>query len=156
MQLVASWLCHVVAAAAAASAAAAAAAAPPPHIVFVLADDWVRVHEHDHGSLNYSERSGAAVRSGCSRGKRQREGLVRICPAGSKEGATVNVCTNTSLLWCAAQGQYNAGYRGDTDARTPHIDALAAQGLVLERFYVHKWCAPTRSSLMVSVISHMR
>ena len=28
------------------------------------------------------------------------------------------------------------------------MDQLAAEGLVLERFYVHKWCAPTRSSLM--------
>ena len=41
-------------------------------------------------------------------------------------------------------GQFNAGYRGDTDSRTPAVDKLAAEGLVLERFYVHKWCAPTR------------
>jgi arylsulfatase A-like enzyme len=45
-------------------------------------------------------------------------------------------------------GQYNAGYRGDTNSKTPGIDALSRDGLVLERFYVHKWCAPTRSALM--------
>ena len=45
-------------------------------------------------------------------------------------------------------GQYNAGYRGDPASKTKAIDALAAEGLVLDRFYVHKWCAPSRSSLM--------
>ena len=33
-------------------------------------------------------------------------------------------------------GQYNAGYRGDPDSRTPAVDALAAEGLVLERLCV--------------------
>jgi arylsulfatase A-like enzyme len=50
---------------------------------------------------------------------------------------------------CPRLGQYNAGYRGDLDAQTPAINKLAAEGLVLERFYVHKWCVfIQRSSLL--------
>ena len=37
---------------------------------------------------------------------------------------------------------------GNPEARTPHMDALAAEGIVLERHYVYKYCSPTRSSLM--------
>jgi arylsulfatase I/J len=33
------------------------------------------------------------------------------------------------------------------EVATPAMDALAASGLVLERFYVHKMCSPSRSSL---------
>ena len=70
-----------------------------------------------------------------------------LLPAGAAAaapGSKPHICFILVDDW----GQYNAGYRGDTQSRTPAIDSLAAEGLVLERFYVHKWCAPTRSSLM--------
>ena len=35
-------------------------------------------------------------------------------------------------------GHYNFGFRGNKEARTPHIDSLVAQGLILERQYVFK------------------
>lgn len=36
----------------------------------------------------------------------------------------------------------------DSEIRTPHLDALAASGAKLERFYVQPVCSPTRASLM--------
>ena len=72
--------------------------------------------------------------------------LFLLLPAGAAAAAPEkpHICFILVDDW----GQYNAGYRGDTQSRTPAIDLLAAEGIVLERFYVHKWCAPTRSSLM--------
>ena len=34
------------------------------------------------------------------------------------------------------------------DTRTPHFDAAIEQGLLLDRHYVFRWCAPTRSAFM--------
>ena len=45
-------------------------------------------------------------------------------------------------------GHYNMGWRGNKEARTPHLDSLVAQGLVLERHYVYKYCSPTRSAFL--------
>lgn len=35
-------------------------------------------------------------------------------------------------------GHYNFGWRGNEEARTPHIDSLVDQGLILDRHYVFK------------------
>ena len=71
---------------------------------------------------------------------------ARQSPLKTEDGASPrpHICFILADDW----GQYNAGYRGDPQSKTPGIDTLAAEGLVLERFYVHKWCAPTRSALM--------
>ena len=37
---------------------------------------------------------------------------------------------------------------GNPESRTPHMDALAKGGIILDRHYVFKYCSPTRSSLM--------
>ena len=47
-------------------------------------------------------------------------------------------------------GYGNWGYHrpeGFTETITPNLDTLAEEGVVLENFYVHKNCSPTRSSL---------
>ena len=44
-------------------------------------------------------------------------------------------------------GNYELGYHNPR-AITPHIDALAAEGMVLERHYVYHMCGPTRSATM--------
>lgn len=50
-------------------------------------------------------------------------------------------------------GWANAGYHRTpaddphNEVRTPNIDALVATGVQLDRFYVHKFCSPTRSAL---------
>jgi leishmanolysin-like peptidase len=50
-----------------------------------------------------------------------------------------------------AHGPTGADYPqggANPEMRTPHMDALAATGIVLDRFYTYKYCSPTRSSLM--------
>ncbi|MEM9281561.1 MAG: sulfatase-like hydrolase/transferase [Verrucomicrobiota bacterium] len=44
-------------------------------------------------------------------------------------------------------GWNDVGYHG-SPADTPHIDQLVAEGLELDRFYVHPICTPTRAALM--------
>ena len=48
-----------------------------------------------------------------------------------------------------AHGPRGEGYGdGNPEMRTPHMDAHARAGIVLDRVYVYKYCSPTRSSLM--------
>ncbi len=44
-------------------------------------------------------------------------------------------------------GHSDLGFTG-SEIRTPHIDALAADGVVLENFYVQRACSPTRAALL--------
>ncbi len=45
-------------------------------------------------------------------------------------------------------GWKDVGFNGATDIRTPNIDALAAGGAKLDKFYVQPMCTPTRAALM--------
>jgi arylsulfatase A-like enzyme len=45
-------------------------------------------------------------------------------------------------------GYADVGFTGGKDVRTPHIDGLAAEGVVLRQFYVQASCSPTRAALM--------
>jgi len=45
-------------------------------------------------------------------------------------------------------GRYNMGWRGNKEARTPALDALVADGVVLDRHYVYQYCSPTRSAFL--------
>lgn len=44
-------------------------------------------------------------------------------------------------------GWHDVGYHGG-EIRTPHIDAMAKQGIELDRFYTQPTCTPTRIALM--------
>ena len=44
-------------------------------------------------------------------------------------------------------GNYELGFHNPL-AITPHIDALAAEGVILERHYVYHMCGPTRVATM--------
>lgn len=44
-------------------------------------------------------------------------------------------------------GWADLGFRG-SEIKTPHIDKLASEGVVLENYYVMPSCAPTRSTMM--------
>lgn len=46
-------------------------------------------------------------------------------------------------------GWNDVGYHG-SEIQTPNIDSLAADGVRLDRFYVHPICSPTRTALMTS------
>ncbi len=44
-------------------------------------------------------------------------------------------------------GWNDVGYHG-SEIRTPHIDALAREGVVLDRYYAFPQCSPTRAALL--------
>lgn len=46
------------------------------------------------------------------------------------------------------QGYADVGYHGVSGIKTPNIDALAADGIKLENYYVQPMCSPTRTSLL--------
>eukprot|EP00039_Didymoeca_costata_P026999 m.17182 g.17182 ORF g.17182 m.17182 type:complete len:590 (+) comp5927_c0_seq2:58-1827(+) len=53
------------------------------------------------------------------------------------------------LLWVVDdQGFANIGFHNPFNVITPHADSLVKEGLILDRHYTFRWCAPTRSSLM--------
>jgi arylsulfatase A-like enzyme len=35
-------------------------------------------------------------------------------------------------------GHFNMGWRNNSEARTPHMDALVSEGIVLDRHYVYQ------------------
>ena len=45
-------------------------------------------------------------------------------------------------------GYFDVSFKGNPSASTPNLDALANEGLLLNRYYSYKFCSPTRSSLM--------
>ena len=47
-------------------------------------------------------------------------------------------------------GYANVGFNAAAPKEpiTPHIDSLAASGLILDNYYTYKFCSPTRSSFM--------
>jgi len=45
------------------------------------------------------------------------------------------------------------GYLGG-DIQTPHIDALARDGLTITNFYAHPRCSPSRAALLIGRYPH--
>ena len=45
-------------------------------------------------------------------------------------------------------GRNDVGFMGGKEIKTPHLDALAKRGTVLDQFYVQPVCTPTRAALM--------
>ncbi|MCL4120577.1 UNVERIFIED_CONTAM: hypothetical protein GTU68_028558 [Idotea baltica] len=56
---------------------------------------------------------------------------------------------NILIILTDDQGYHDVSYYGTKDIRTPHIDALAADGIIMDNFYANcPVCSPTRASLM--------
>jgi arylsulfatase A-like enzyme len=56
---------------------------------------------------------------------------------------------NIILIMTDDQGWFDAGFNGNTEIRTPHLDFLASNGIVFDRFYsASAVCSPTRASLI--------
>lgn len=45
-------------------------------------------------------------------------------------------------------GRQDCGFMGGKEIKTPHLDALAAKGTILDAFYVQPVCSPTRAALL--------
>lgn len=55
---------------------------------------------------------------------------------------------NIILIITDDQGYGDLGFHGNPVLKTPHLDRLAEESVILERFYVSPVCAPTRASLL--------
>lgn len=55
---------------------------------------------------------------------------------------------NIILIMADDQGWGDLGMNGNTDIKTPNIDALAKNGASFENFYVQPVCSPTRAELL--------
>jgi arylsulfatase A-like enzyme len=67
--------------------------------------------------------------------------LLGLASIGCSESPKPNVL----VIIADDLGFADVGYRG-SEIRTPTLDALAASGLRLERFYAHPFCSPTRAA----------
>jgi len=62
---------------------------------------------------------------------------------------------NVVLVMADDQGWGDTGYNGHPELKTPNLDALAAGGLRMDRFYTaHFNCSPTRASIMTGRHPH--
>ncbi|MFY0687225.1 MAG: arylsulfatase [Cyclobacteriaceae bacterium] len=67
---------------------------------------------------------------------------------GCSATETATAPPNILLIITDDQGWGDVGFHQNDTIRTPRLDALADESLVLERFYVSPVCAPTRASLL--------
>ena len=76
-------------------------------------------------------------------------GLLSCClslaPVGAKEASRPNII----LMMCDDLGWGDVGFNGGTTIRTPHLDAMAGEGMRFARFYsAAPVCSPTRGSCL--------
>ncbi|MGB2560966.1 MAG: sulfatase-like hydrolase/transferase [Akkermansiaceae bacterium] len=76
-------------------------------------------------------------------------GLLLVCPAASEaEPAADPPKPNIILVFIDDMGWADFSCFGNKDAATPHIDALAVEGIAFEQFYVNSpVCSPSRVSI---------
>lgn len=56
---------------------------------------------------------------------------------------------NIILIMTDDQGWFDVGFNGNKTIKTPHLDKLAARGVILDRFYsASAVCSPTRASVV--------
>jgi arylsulfatase A-like enzyme len=78
--------------------------------------------------------------------------FVLACPAFAADSTDR---PNVVLIMADDQGWGDTGYNGHPELKTPNLDALAAEGLRLDRFYsAHFNCSPTRASVMTGRHPH--
>lgn len=75
--------------------------------------------------------------------------------AASVDGPSRSEKPNIVILFADDLGYGGLGVQGDTEAVTPHIDALAAGGVRLTDYYAnHPVCSPSRAALLTGVYQH--
>jgi arylsulfatase A-like enzyme len=73
--------------------------------------------------------------------------LSALAACNSSPPATMSAAPNVVIIIADDMGWADVGFHG-SEIRTPAIDALAAEGVTLNRFYAHPVCSPTRGALM--------
>ena len=72
-------------------------------------------------------------------------GLSSCSNTGGKDQATPNFI----LILSDDLGWNDVGFNGNTEVRTPNLDRLASEGIILNRFYAASAvCSPTRAMTM--------
>jgi hypothetical protein len=143
----------VVAIAVIAPAAVGGSSTPAPNVLFILADDLVRLHLSASsrifiGCLCLQPAAAAAACHCCIRSPASDLRAVDITPPMAAPVA----------LWLACvQGFADLGYSSVTDeVDTPTIDGLAASGVKLGSLYTWNWCAPSRGAIMYALLVLLR
>ena len=78
-----------------------------------------------------------------------------LAPLAALHAADTLVKPNIILVMSDDQGWGDTSYNGHPELKTPHLDAMAAAGLRLNRFYTaHFNCSPTRASVMTGRHPH--
>lgn len=74
---------------------------------------------------------------------------LAIILAGCQPKDTEPGPPNLIVILTDDQGWGDVGFNGSTDIHTPHLDALAASGVVFTQGYVsHPYCSPSRAGLL--------
>lgn len=89
----------------------------------------------------------AIIRSLDGRTRRCANRLAAVIGVLTFACTPAHAVTNVVLFIADDLGWNDVGYHG-SEIRTPTIDRLAAEGVILDRFYAHPVCSPTRSALM--------
>ena len=77
--------------------------------------------------------------------------LSVLCGLSARAAEKMNIV----LVMADDQGWADTGYNGHPDLKTPHLDAMAASGLRLNRAYTaHFNCSPTRASVLTGRHPH--
>lgn len=84
-----------------------------------------------------------------------RIGLCLTACSLAAYAAPVDRPPNIVFLVADDLGYGGLGVQGDSEVRTPHIDAMAARGVRLTNYYAnHHVCAPSRAALLTGVYQH--
>lgn len=77
--------------------------------------------------------------------------MARFCPwllaavaCASAGAAPLNIV----FIVADDLGWADVGFTGASDVRTPHLDALAARGVRLTRYYGQPVCTPSRAAIL--------
>src|SRR5438105_1172861 len=68
--------------------------------------------------------------------------------AATPQAASAAEKPNVVVILADDQGWGDLSLNGNTNLRTPHIDALAREGARFERFFVQPVCSPTRAEFL--------
>ena len=72
--------------------------------------------------------------------------MISPCPASG--GTPASVPPNVILLMADDLGWGDVAYNNNEVVQTPHLDALAREGLRFDRFYAASVCSPAQASCL--------